>query len=143
MHLAYWTRGVEVVRLVDLDDHSTEQVAELADRGVHVLSRRNLESYLFSDEVLAMLAVSVGMEEEIPDLLAEKQRIADARSDNRQSDDLKPLARNIREACKRILNIRQGGDDTRAFMRDTLAPLIKPGMTVYIELKSDIFGSEN
>ena len=27
-------------------------------------------------------------------------------------------------------------------MRDTLAPLIKPGMVVYDELKRDIFGQE-
>ena len=108
-----------------------------------VLSRRNLESYLFSDEVLAALAVSVGLEEKVPDLLAEKQRIADARTDNGQSDDLKPLARNIRDACKRILNVTQGGNDTRAFMRDTIAPLIKPGMSVYAELKRDIFGSKD
>ena len=28
-------------------------------------------------------------------------------------------------------------------MRDTLAPLIKPGMEVYNELKDDIFGSDS
>ena len=41
--------------------------------------------------------------------------------------------------CKSILVLTQRGNDTRAFMRDTLAPLIKPRMAVYGKLKRDIF----
>ena len=34
------------------------------------------------------------------------------------------------------------GNTTMAFMRDTLAPFIKPRMRVYEGLKLDIFGSQ-
>ena len=42
---------------------------------------------------------------------------------------------------KRLLGLTQCGNTTMAFMRDTLAPLIKPGMRGYEDLKRDIFGS--
>ena len=42
-------------------------------------------------------------------------------------------------ACKKILGLTQYGNDAKEFARETLAPLIKPGMAVYEELKSDIF----
>ena len=135
------TRGTEVIKLIDLDDRSPQQVADLNKSGVRVLSRRNLESYLFSDEVLAALAGWVGKPGEIGKLLAEKQSIRDARTCDRP-DDLKPSSGQIYLACKQILDLVQPGEDAKAFMRDTLATLIKPGMKVYDELKADIFGSD-
>jgi hypothetical protein len=36
--------------------------------------------------------------------------------------------------------LSQSGNTTDAFLSDTLAPLIKPGMGVYAQLKRDIFG---
>ena len=41
--------AMEVVRLVDLDDRSPEQVQEVKSKGIRVLSKRNLESYLFDN----------------------------------------------------------------------------------------------
>ncbi len=55
-------------------------------------------------------------------------------------DDLKPASREIYVACKKILGLTQCGNTTEEFIRETLAPLIKPGMSVYEELKHDIFG---
>ena len=55
-------------------------------------------------------------------------------------DDLKPASGQIYLACKQTLSLAQPGNDAKTFMRDTLAPLIKPGMKVYEELKGDIFG---
>ena len=131
--------GLEVVRLIDRDDRSDQEVADARENGVHVLSRRNLESYLFDDEVLCALAASVGKENEPDELLAKKKCIIEARPDS-PSDDLKPASGEIYVACKNILGLTQCGNTTEAFMRDTLAPLIKPGMCVYDGLKRDIFG---
>ena len=139
--LGVLTQGTKVIRLIDLDDRSPQQVADLNKSGVCVLSRRNLESYLFSDDVLAALAGRVGKPDEIGKLLAEKQSIRNARTHD-QPDDLKPSSGQIYLACKQILGLVQSGEDAKTFMRDTLAPLIKPGMKVYNELKEDIFGSD-
>ena len=132
-------QGTQAVKLVDRDARSPEEVDELKRGGVRVLSRRNLESYLFDEEVLRALALSVGKTDKIDDLLAEKQRILNHRTGD-APDDLKLASGDIYNACKDLLELTNPGNNTKTFMRDTLAPLIKPGMTVYDELKRDIFG---
>ena len=130
--------GLEITRLIDRDDRTDNEIADQAAQGVRVLSRRNLESYLFDDGVLRALAVSVDKGDMADTLLAEKQRICDARPGD-PADDLKPASGEIYNTCRRILRLTQTGNDTKTFMRDTLAPLIEPGMAVYEELKRDIF----
>ena len=46
------------------------------------------------------------------------------------SDDIKPASGDIYNACTDLLELTNPGNDTKIFMRDTLAPLIKPGMTM-------------
>ena len=132
--------GLEVVRLIDRDDRSNQEVADAQGNGVRVLSRRNLEAYLFDGEVLRALAKSAGREDKADDLLAQKQRILDARPDD-PADDLKRASGEIYVECKRVLGLTQPGNSAKIFMRDMLAPLIKSGMTVYDGLKFDIFGA--
>ncbi len=136
--LGVLTQGTEVVRLVDRDARSPDERSELIRRGVRVLSKRNLESYLFDDEVLRALAASVDKEDRADILLSEKERIRDARPGD-APDDLKPSSGEIYLACKRYLELTAPGNDTKTFMRDTLAPLITSSMQVYSELKRDIF----
>ena len=132
--------GLEVVRLVDRDDRSTDEAADLIKSGVHVLSRRNLESYLFDDEVLKLLAQQ-GEGDGMQELLAEKERILKARA-NTCADDLKPSSGQIYVACKVKLGLTRCGNTAQAFMRDTLAPLVPQATNVYVELRRDIFGDE-
>ena len=139
--LAVLTQGSEVVNLIDRDSLSTEEIDELMQGGVKVLSRRNLESYLFDDEVLQALALSAGKADKIDELLAEKNRILDERTGD-APDDLKPASGTIYLACKRILELTNPGNTTKTFMRDTLAPLIRPTTAVYENLKRDVFGFE-
>ncbi len=137
--LGVLTQGTQVVRLVDRDSSSPDEIAELMSLGVRVLSGRNLESYLFDDEVLRALTDSVGKTDKADDLLAEKQRILSQRTGD-APDDLKPASGDIYNACKSLLELTNPGNNAKTFMRDTLAPLIEPGMVVYDELKRDIFG---
>ena len=131
--------GLEVVRLIDRDDRSEKEIVDANRQGVRVLSRRNLESYLFDDEVIRALALSASKEDETQKLLCEKQCIVANRTSDRP-DNLKPASGGIYLACKNILSLTQCGNDAKTFMRDTLAPLIKPEMNVYKELQRDIFG---
>ena len=137
--LGVLTQGTQIIQLIDRDAHSVEQVSEYARQGVRVLTKRNLESYLFDDEVLRGLAASVNMADRTDDLLAEKKRIRAARPDD-APDDLKPSSGEVYVACKRILGLTNPGNDVKTFMRDTLAPLITPDLQVYSEMKQDIFG---
>ena len=139
--LGVLTQGSEVVNLIDRDSLSTEEIDELMQRGVKVLTRRNLESYLFDDEILQALALSAGKADKINELLAEKNRILDERTGD-APDDLKPASGEIYLACKRILELTNPGNTTKTFMRDTLAPIIKPAMRVYEDLQQDVLGVE-
>ena len=134
--------AMEVVRLVDLDDRSPEQVQEVKSKGIRVLSKRNLESYLFDNEVLEALAKAAGQPEKAQELFDRKQSILDNQV-SRPPDNLKPASGQIYNACKDVLKLTQAGNTTQAFMRDTLAPLVRPGMTVYEELRRDIFGNDS
>ena len=85
--------------------------------------------------------MSVGKQDATERLLCEKQHILGNKAGG-PSDNLKPASGEIYNACKSILGLTQCGNDAKTFMRDTLAPLIEPGMKVYDELKCDIFGEE-
>ena len=135
------TKGVTVWRLIDRDDRSMEEVAELLrhDSKLRVLGRRNLESYLFDDEVLRALAVRENADEAtVKSILEEKERVL-AESPG-APNDLRRCSGGIYNACKRILGLTGCGNDARAFMRVTLAPLLTDNMGVYQELRRDIFG---
>ena len=131
--------GMDVVRLIDRDAHSDDEIRELMQEGIRVLSRRNLESYLFDDEILRALAASVDQQDKADELLAEKQRIVANRS-NEPPDDLKPASGEIYNACKALLNLTNPGNDARTFMRDTLTPLVGRDTQVYQKIRQDIFG---
>ena len=131
--------GLEVVHLIDRDDRSKEEIEEANRQGVRVLSRRNLESYLFDDEVLQALT-SRHRPDKWDELLAEKTRIQDKIDGPR--DNLKPVSGEIYNACKKILGLTECGNDAKAFMRDTLAPLVKPDMAIYKELRHNIFDTQ-
>ena len=131
--------GLEVVRLIDRDDRTGPTISALRQDSVRVLSRRNLESYLFDDEVLKALAVSVEKADKTEELLAEKQNILDTMTDA-PPDNLKPASGRIYVECKKILGLTQCGNTKEEFMQETLSPLIKPGMEAYEELRRDISG---
>lgn len=131
-------KDIEVIRLIDRDARSDAEVEDARSDGIRVLSRRNIESYLFDDDVLVALAASVGKQDVVDDLLSSKRDIL-ARSDG-PPDNLKPVARDIYVNCIRKLGLTNPGNKTRTFMRDTLAPLVSEVDGLYDELKRDIFG---
>jgi hypothetical protein len=134
--------GIKVTRLIDLDDHAPADVAALKAQDITVLKRRHIEVYMFDDEVLEALCSSVGKQTEFAAVLAAKSKaVADSVARGNPPDDVKSAAGAIYTETKKILGITQVGNDRNAFMRNTLAPLIKPGMVVYNQLKMDIFGS--
>ena len=127
--------GLDVVQLIDRDDRSEEEIANANKNGSQVLSRRNFKSYLFNDEVLRVLAARTGGEDKTDELVAQKTFILNNRKEE-PPDNLKSASGEIYVKCKKILSLTQCGNTIGAFMRDTLAPLVKPGMSVYEELNT-------
>lgn len=134
--------GVDVIRLIDRDDHSPSDASDFRAAGLTVLSRRNIESYLYDDEVIERLYESHGRASDAPAALAEKARfMAESVSRGNPPDDFKKAAPQIYDFLKKHLGLTACGNDHSAFARQCLAPLLQPGMTTYAELKKDIFGA--
>ena len=55
-------------------------------------------------------------------------------------DDLKRAAGDIYNAAKRLFPFHKLGSDNRAFMKGLYAPLVRPGTSIYITLRRDVFG---
>jgi hypothetical protein len=131
--------GARVLSLCDRDDKSSTEVASFEASGNIVLQERNLESYLLADDVLTALAESVGLPSLAPDLLKIKaDALAASVTRGNRPDDLKSAAGEIFIEAVKLLGLTRAGNDKDAFMRDTLAPLIQPGMSTYNDLKAAV-----
>ena len=132
--------GTEILRLRDGDDANPQEIEEDAKKGIRTLSRRNIEGYLLDDEVLTELCNREGKPDKIQDLRdAKHAALQKSVNEGKHPDDLKPIAQGIHVAAKNALKPYKMGNKSRSFMRDILAPLIHPDMTVYQELHKDIF----
>ncbi|WP_257140558.1 ATP-binding protein [Burkholderia sp. RF2-non_BP3] len=133
--------GIRIIRLIDLDDHTPDDVVEFKSKGIHVLSLRHLEAYLYDDEVLTALCNSVGQPDKATDLIdAKANAVATVVSQGHPEDDVKKAAGMIYTAAKQMLSLTQVGNDAPAFARNTLSKLIKPSMAIYAKLRMDVFG---
>ena len=112
-------------------------MADLVAQGGRVLTLRDLENYLWDDEVLGKLCHVNQHDELLSQLLATKNQLMVGVT---PPDDVKSIAGLLYNAVKSTLGLTKCGNTHEAFARDTLAPLIEPGMSVYAKLKKDIFG---
>lgn len=131
----------KIIKLVDRDDLSETEIAEHQSQGVTVLSHRNLESYLLEDEIIKKLCVVSGKPEMQATIIAMKKKaIKDSIKRGNPHDDLKSAAGTFMVEAKRALGLTKCGNTTPSFLRDTMAPLLKPDTETYKALKKDIFG---
>ena len=123
--------GVTVFGLRDLDQVTPGEIIDLQQEGIKVLKRGQIEDYLLADDVLHALCQEdehcTGKVNELIELRDNASHIKDAANKIRQ---------------KVIVWGMSGAGETRGgFLRDMIAPRIKPGMPTYVELKQIIFGS--
>ena len=133
-------KNSEIIKVIDRDDKSEQQVEEYRRNGIKVLGRRHLECYLLDDEVIKKLcSVNNMAEKEMECLDIKKNAISNSIERGNPSDDIKSASGEIYIGLKRTLNLRQCGNDTHSFLRDTIAQLITPDMAIYQELKKSIW----
>ena len=117
---------------------------ELKDReaeGFRVLRKRHIEAYLFDDEILQELCAKFGQASKWPALKAAKEvDIAASVANGHPPDDIKSASGRITVSCHKHLQLTNAGKTSRAFMRDTLAPLVTADTAMYRKLRSVIFG---
>jgi len=129
-----------IIKFIDRDDKSPEEVQELFDKGIKTSGRRHIESYLFDDELITKLCKIKDKQHLINDCLeAKKQAIQDSVTRGNPPDDVKSASGDIFTEIKRILGLTQCGNNKCAFIRDTLTPLVTEDTAVYEELENEIF----
>lgn len=137
-------KNSKVIKFVDRDDCSQREVSDLKEKGIRVLKERNLESYLFDNEVLKKLCDSVGKSTEYDECVREKEAaLAASITRGNAPDDYKSARGDIYNALKKRLLLSQCGNTADSFIIDTLTPLITSDMDVYKRLETEIFGDEN
>jgi predicted ATPase len=131
--------STQVVSLCDRDDKSDAEVADFERGGNLVLPLRNIESYLFADDVIEALLTDVDKIELLPDALRLRSRAIEASVERgNPRDDFKSAAGDIYTGLKQLLDLRQAGNNTDVFMRDTLARLIKSPMPTFVALRAAV-----
>jgi hypothetical protein len=132
--------NTEVIKIVDHDERSDTEVAELLQKGIKTLTKRHLESYLLDDSIIEKLCISKGQAAKYPECVAKKKAaIAKVVSQGKTQDDIKSARGEIYIALKQTLVLSQCGNTADAFLRDTMAPLITPDTGIYIQLEKEIF----
>ena len=130
--------SAKLVSLTDRDDRSNAEVERAERDGTLVLGQRNLESHL-ADDVIEELLKREGKQSLLSEAVAIKRKaLENSASRNNPADDLKSAAGEMYTELKKLLSLERSGNTTDAFMRDTLAPLIRPGMPTYDALKAAI-----
>ncbi len=129
------TMGAKIFGLRDFDRNtSPEDVVCLEKEGIKVLQRGKIENYLLADDVLQTLCWLDKLEpyeEKVDELVKLRDSAA----------DIKGAPNQIRNKLDNW-GVHGVGETYHGFLRNTLAPLIKPGMPTYDELKEIIFGSD-
>ena len=129
----------KIIAVCDQDDKSEAEIAQFEASGDIVLSHRNLESFLFADDVIEALVLREGKDELLGEALKLKEEsIANSVQRGNPPDDLKSAAGNIYVGLKRLLGLQRCGSNTDMFMRDTLAPLVEAPMPAYQALRAAI-----
>ena len=133
--------AVQIWKVFDLDDRHVDEVAKLKLEGIQVLERRDIESYLWDDEVIQALCDQKVQASKAEIITKEKERLlAQLAQQGKPSDDIKSITGELYNFCKRELTLVQCGNDAEAFACLTLAPLIQPGLAVYEELERIVLG---
>jgi predicted ATPase len=135
-------QGTTAMRLIDRDGMSDQEVKDHEARGFRVLRKRHIEAYLFDDEILQNLCAKLDQAGTWTALKAAKEAdILESIANGHPVDDVKSASGRITVSCHKHLRLTNAGKTSRAFMRDTLAPLVAADTAVYRDLRSVIFGA--
>jgi len=132
--------SIKMVRLFDRDDRSVEEIVDLKKDNSKVLSLRDLENYLWDDDVLRKLCKKYNAEDKINEILVTKTSLLEkAKTNDKPEDDIKYISGELYVTVKNKLKLTQCGNDKENFCISTLAPLITEESDIYKMLERDIF----
>jgi predicted ATPase len=139
--LSHVLPAVKFFNLLDRDDRSNQEI-ELAEKsGNRILSLRDLENYLWDDEILRKLCENAGKRDKAQEILDKKNSlIGGLEKMGRPTDDIKYISGDLYNFVKTTLSLNKCGNNAREFAISTLAPLVTSDTNIYKKLDADIFG---
>ncbi|CAI3922417.1 AAA family ATPase [Commensalibacter papalotli (ex Botero et al. 2024)] len=103
----------KIVRLIDRDDHSDEEVIDLQAQEIFTSSRRHIESYLFDDELIQQLVIQENKQELLGQALTIKETaLKNSIARGNAKDDVKSAAGEIFTGLKKLLGLTRCGNKT-------------------------------
>jgi len=131
--------NTKLVKLIDRDDQSNQEVEELIKQHIMVTSRRHIESYLLDDELITKLTEIQGKAELVDQALQIKQNaIQSSVKRGNPKDDMKSASGDIYNDLKKLLNLTRCGNNPDMFMRDTMVTFLIEDTKVYQEMEEEI-----
>ena len=125
--------GVEILRLIDRDDMPDDDRKEsIAGSNLRILSRRELENYLYDPEVILTFFKTHG-HTDIP------QNIREILVDDPIAGDIKQISREVLDATRKVLPPGFLGNNRQEFESSHLVPALMGTPSIVQELEEDIF----
>ena len=130
-------QGANVWKLVDRDEMAESARRERIQQGVRVLTRRELENYLYAPEVLSTFCKRENKESLESEILDKVEELRN--SGTPESADLRPVTRELLDFIKVKTQLQNLGNDRREFALEHLVPALRETPEVFRKLEEDIF----
>ena len=132
-------RGIDVRKLIDRDDMTDGERSQKIAQGIRVLSRREIEEYLYDPEVLRTFLETAGCGDGVvEEVLHERESLVNGHAGpNNVKDVSRELFAKIRDAT----GLPNLGNNRDEFASQFLVPALGGTPCVYEELQEDVFGN--
>ena len=131
--------GIKVSKLIDRDDMTDDERARTIEQGIRVLRRRELEEYLYDQEVLRTFLRSRDCENTVVEkVLDRRQSLLDGQTGPKK---IKDVSREMFAMIRDETGLSNLGNSREQFAAQFLVPALGNTPDVYQELREDVFGS--
>ena len=129
-------KGVTVSKLVDRDDMSPDERTQTIETGVRVLSRRELENYLYDSDVLRTFLEKNEKQDVVDAILSRRDELL---ASSQMPDELKDVTRQLFDCIRTMTRIPTLGRNREVFALAHLVPALRDTPNVLSELEHDVF----
>lgn len=134
--------NTRIIKIVDRDDRSEQEISDLLRKGIKTFSKRHLEAYLLDDSIIQKLCTTSNQPDKYEECIAKKQQaLSNIVSQGKPADDIKSARGEIYLGLKQTLGLLHCGNSADAFIRDTMAPLVTEDTEIFRLLETDIWGN--
>lgn len=131
--------AIDIRRVRDRDDMTDDKRKHLISNGISVLSRREIENYLYDIAVIETF-LRIHLDDEHLIATAKSAIQQSIASEDPCDGDFKGIAKDVLDAIKQATGIQKIGDVPADFEVNHLAHALSKTSAVFNELERDVFG---